>query len=40
MYERSRMHLLICASKIGDLELIKKKVEVSAISDAAGPEKQ
>ena len=30
----------ICESEIGDLELIIKKVQFSAVSDAAGPEKQ
>ena len=37
-HAREKSHLLICACEIiGDLEL---KIEVSATSDAAGPEKQ
>ena len=37
--EREKPHLPICACTIGDLELILK-IEVSATSDATGPEKQ
>ena len=37
-HAQEKPHLPICACEIGDLEL--NKFEVSAISDAAGPEKQ
>ena len=36
--EREKPHLPVCACTIGDLELILK-IEVSATSDATGPEK-
>ena len=40
-HAREKLNLLICAYEIGDLEIIKKKkVEFSALSDAAVPEKQ
>ena len=40
-HAREKPHLPICACEIiGDLELIFLKIEVSATSDAAGPEKQ
>ena len=46
VHAREKPNLPICAYEIGDLEIIilvqlkKKKVEFSALSDAAGPEKQ
>ena len=41
-HAREKPNLPISAYEIGDLEIIikKKKVEFSALSDAAGPEKQ
>ena len=40
MHEKSP-HLPICScKKLVTFELIKKKVEFSAVSDAAGPEEQ
>ena len=39
-YAQKKPHLPICACVFGDLEVIKKQIEVSAINDAAGPEKQ